>query len=79
MPRRVVIGCGMVTDIALPQVPTARPFVYTPEQLAQAAMLHPESVRRAIRAGRIKALKFGQEWRIPAAEFDRIMGEGLPV
>jgi excisionase family DNA binding protein len=68
----------MVNEIA-PQAPPATKFVYTPEEVARAYGYHPESIRRAIRAGRIKALRFGQGWRITAAEFDRIGREGLPV
>jgi len=39
---------------------------------------HPESVRRAIRQGRIHAVRFGQDWRIPAPEVRRILATGLP-
>ncbi len=39
---------------------------------------HPESVRRAIRQGRIEARRFGSKWRIPPAEVARIMANGLP-
>ena len=51
----------------------------TVESAAEKFHYHPESVRRAIRQGRIHALRFGQGWRIPAAEVRRILTTGLPV
>lgn len=55
------------TDAALTVEATAGKIAY-----------HPESVRRAIRQGRIHALRFGKGWRIPANEVRRILTEGLP-
>lgn len=52
---------------------------WTVEAAAEAIHYHPESVRRAIRQGRIHALRFGQNWRIPAPEVRRILTTGLPV
>ncbi len=48
------------------------------DEFAASAGLHPESVRRAIRQGRIPAIKFGRTWRIPPAAAERILREGLP-
>ncbi|MGZ5506681.1 MAG: helix-turn-helix domain-containing protein [Limisphaerales bacterium] len=45
--------------------------------MSQTLRWHPESVRRAIRAGRIKAIKIGRHWRVPGAELERLMEEGL--
>jgi excisionase family DNA binding protein len=50
----------------------------TVEELAARIHYHPESVRRAIRQGRIHALPFGAGWRIPAQEVARILTTGLP-
>jgi excisionase family DNA binding protein len=50
----------------------------TVEELAARIKYHPESVRRAIRQGRIHALPFGAGWRIPAQEVARILTNGLP-
>lgn len=50
----------------------------TVEELAAQIKYHPESVRRAIRQGRINALRFGAGWRIPAPEVVRILTTGLP-
>ena len=50
----------------------------TVNQVAAILQFHPESVRRAIRAGRIKAIKVGQEWRIPHEVAESILREGLP-
>jgi excisionase family DNA binding protein len=50
----------------------------TVEDFAKTIFYHPESVRRAIRQGRIRALRFGASWRIPAPEARRILTQGLP-
>ena len=50
----------------------------TVDELAARIKYHPESVRRAIRQGRIHALPFGTGWRIPAQEAARILATGLP-
>ena len=54
------------------------PQAFTVEEVAGQIKYHPESVRRAIRQGRILALPFGTGWRIPAAELHRILTTGLP-
>jgi excisionase family DNA binding protein len=51
----------------------------TPEELADLIHYHPESVRRLIREGRIKAKQFGRTWRILPEEVARILEEGLPM
>lgn len=50
----------------------------TVEELAAAIKYHPESVRRAIRQNRIRALPFGAGYRIPPDEVARILSQGLP-
>jgi excisionase family DNA binding protein len=50
----------------------------TVEEAAEKIHYHPESLRRAIRQGRVAALRFGQGWRIPASELRRILATGLP-
>lgn len=68
--------CGAMTTKVLVN-PPERP--QTVREVAALMSYHPESVRRAIRAGRIRALKFGQDWRVPPAEVQRILSEGLPA
>ncbi len=51
--------------------------LFLPTEVAQALRYHIESVRRAIRQGRIKAIKAGRQWRVPRAELDRLLREGL--
>lgn len=51
---------------------------HTVEEVAAKIKYHPESVRRAIRQGRIHALPFGTGWRIPNTELERILTTGLP-
>jgi excisionase family DNA binding protein len=48
-----------------------------PEELAELIRFHPESVRRAIRQGRIKAVKTGRHWKIPHEEARRVIECGL--
>jgi len=50
----------------------------TVEEFAEVVKYHRESVRRAIRQGRVHALKFGSSYRIPLPEVRRIMATGLP-
>lgn len=52
---------------------------YTIREVATLINFHTESVRRAIRQGRIKALPFGRCLRIPGEEVERILSEGLPA
>lgn len=55
------------------------PFVppITVESFAELIQLHPESIRRAIRAGRLRAVKFGTKWGIPNDEAQRVLSNGL--
>ena len=50
----------------------------TVAEFAAQIRYHPESVRRCIRQGRIRALPFGTGWRIPLSEVCRILETGLP-
>lgn len=38
----------------------------TVEQYADVTQLHPDSVRRQLRTGRLRAVKKGRVWRIPS-------------
>jgi excisionase family DNA binding protein len=42
---------------------------YTVEELAEKLKLHPESIRRSIRAGKLGAVRFGKVLRIPESSF----------
>lgn len=59
--------------------PDGLPKIFTIEHVAMCIGLHPESIRRSLRLGRIKGLKFGPHWRIPESELRRILEEGLPL
>lgn len=48
------------------------------EHVAAVLQWHPASVRRAIRQGRIRAVRIGQQWRVSAEELARMQNEGLP-
>ncbi len=45
----------------------------TPEEFGAAVRWHPETIRRCIRQGRVKALKLGRRFLIPRSELDRVM------
>jgi excisionase family DNA binding protein len=55
------------------------PQLYDTEEAAAALGIHPESVRRMVRQGRINAVKIGPLWRIPAAEIANIQAQGVPL
>lgn len=55
------------------------PLLLLSSEFAKLIRWHPESVRRAIRAGRIHAIKAGKDWRIPCKEAQNIIVNGLPA
>ena len=55
------------------------PRLWLTGELATAARLHPERVRRAVRQGRLPVLRFGRGIRIPDDVAQRILREGLPL
>ena len=44
---------------------------YTVEEVAKALKLHPYTVRRLVREGKIPAFKVGGQWRFDLKEIDR--------
>ena len=46
------------------------------DEIAQIWRVHVETVRRAIRDKRLRALKVGRHWRVPRTELDRVAKEG---
>ncbi len=46
---------------------------YTAEQLAEALQLNVMTIYRYIKAGKLKAYKFGKEFRIDKKEFERFV------
>ena len=49
--------------------------VYNAQDFASAYGIHEKTVRTWIKEGKINAFRHGIAWRIPAAEFDRLMGK----
>jgi len=43
---------------------------YTVEEVAEALKLHPYTIRRLCREGKIPAFKFGGQWRFDKNEID---------
>ena len=44
---------------------------YTVEEVAQALKLHPYTIRRLCREGKIPAFKFGGQWRFKKEDIDK--------
>jgi excisionase family DNA binding protein len=47
--------------------------IYTVDQVAQILEMHPRTIRRYIRDGRLKATKVGGEWRIKGMDLNGLM------
>jgi len=45
---------------------------YTVEEVAEALKLHPYTIRRLCREGKIPAFKFGGQWRFDKQELDNL-------
>ena len=50
--------------------------MYNIDQVAEMLSLNRITIFRYIKAGKIKAIKIGNSWRIKQDEIDRIMCEG---
>ena len=51
--------------------------VYTVEEIAGTLRVHPITIFRALKKGKIKGIKIGNVWRISEEELERIMKEGI--
>lgn len=49
---------------------TKIPETYTVEEVAKALKLHPYTVRRLVREGKIPAFKVGGQWRFSKTQID---------
>ena len=49
----------------------------TVKELAEYLRVESHAVLRWIKQGKIKAFKFGKDWRIPEEEFEFIISNGL--
>jgi excisionase family DNA binding protein len=52
--------------------------IYTVDQFARRLKLHPKTVLRFIREGRVRAVKVGRSWRILASELEAFGGVPPP-
>jgi excisionase family DNA binding protein len=69
----------MLIDIPTQQQPGIDPAaLYSPAQVGQRFSFHEESIRRAVREGRIAAVHIGRKVRIRGDVVLRILSEGLP-
>jgi excisionase family DNA binding protein len=48
---------------------------YTLQQLAERWRLHSVTIHRWLRSGKLKAVRFGRDWRISVAEVERVERE----
>jgi excisionase family DNA binding protein len=53
--------------------------MYSVEQVADRLGLHVRTVRGYIRAGRLKAVRIGKQYRIAAADLDALTGRSQPA
>ncbi len=51
-----------------------KPLFLTPEELAEALRVSPETVRRWLRTGEVKGQRAGRLWRVPWEEGVRLLG-----
>ncbi|MBP2147235.1 excisionase family DNA binding protein [Methanofollis sp. W23] len=51
----------------------------TPNVVGAELGVHPQTVRRWIKQGKIRGIKYGRQWRVPFEEFERIVREGVDV
>lgn len=51
---------------------------YTPSDLAERLKVSEQTVRLWVRAGKVRATKFGRFWRISGTEMERVLTEGVP-
>jgi excisionase family DNA binding protein len=49
--------------------------IYTVEEVAEALKLHPYTIRRLSRDGKIPAFKFGGQWRFSKNAIDKLLHE----
>lgn len=54
-------------------------YLFTVEQVAERLNLHVKTIRRYIRAGRLKAKKIGKEYRITRADLEQFAGSSDAV
>ncbi len=47
---------------------------YTVEEVAEALRLHPYSIRRLCREGKIPCFKFGGQWRFEKKQLEKLIG-----
>lgn len=58
--------------------PHVTPEVLTTAQVAQVMRVHPETIRRLIRTGQLKAIKWHQQgtYRVLRSELNRFLNDG---
>jgi excisionase family DNA binding protein len=73
---------GKTANVKTPQL--AKPDsneplrAYSPKDFAAAINLHEETVRSALRSGRLPGIRIGSHWRITHSTLLTILRDGLP-
>jgi len=49
--------------------------IFTVEEVAEYLRIHPYTVRRLARAGKLPGFKVGGQWRFKRSEIDKLKGE----
>jgi excisionase family DNA binding protein len=52
---------------------------YTPKYVAAAVSVHEETIRGALRSGRLPGVRIGTQWRITHATLLALLRNGLPT
>ena len=51
---------------------------YTPDEIAELLQMHPKTIRRYIREGKLKATKIGKGWRVSGHDLT-VFAERMPL
>ena len=46
--------------------------LYSPDEAAELLQIHPHTIRKWLRDGKIQGKKFGRVWRIPESELEAV-------
>jgi len=63
-----------------PRLQPLSKLAFTPQEVAKILSLHENTVWRYLRAGKIRAVRLGRRWTIPAKSLEKFLdGEGEGV
>lgn len=56
-----------------------RESYYTPDEVAKSLGLHPNTVRKWLRAGRLSGVRVGNRWRVRERDLEAFLEPGKPT